>query len=525
MFYAALQHAFINTFVVPACLVNPPNRDDLMLWNCNAGCSWSFSWTHSDPPVVSISSPPETGSKTLDSGEQLVFYRHFEGRLGRKGYFEILQRFVHLSDLHFLDERNSYCRLDKRGDIEEVIRITEVAEGEGRGGGSIITFMRGVLDQYLALTDSVLIRTYDFTRYRPMRFRGWSATPHVESVGDGTEFAYRIAVEAGNGSYLRGFQVVRPVLTKGSALATLACRAEEDRKYASFIAQDWKNKVVREISCAPGQTANYFTKSDLPFELSPAFFRPEVLLKYKADSEKYRLKDRSISCRGSWHLQTYDVNEVGQVHTYLVYLRDLPYQEQLHWKSHNEEPKGPISRRAFKTDFEGTWSTDYDPLDSLKNALSELKQREVPWWTLRSDELIEREHYPVTTSADEWANELLQLDQLVIEGFEERWLREKAKCLGRNPDVTNKSLKLLEECLIALGFETEHARSVMTSLFEAHHLRSKFKGHVSGNEATTIRKETLKKHGTYKKHFQSLCSALDESIRIIAAALGGLEGG
>jgi hypothetical protein len=86
-----------------------------------------------------------------------------------------------------------------------------------------------------------------------------------------------------------------------------------------------KNGVIREISCAPGATANYFTESDLPFELSPAFFSPEVLRKYKADSDKYSLAGRSISCRCAWSLQTYDVNEAGQVHTYLVYLRNLPY--------------------------------------------------------------------------------------------------------------------------------------------------------------------------------------------------------
>ena len=91
-----------------------------------------------------------------------------------------------------------------------------------------------------------------------------------------------------------------------------------NRQYAAFTAVDWKNNVICEISCAPGATSNYFTRSDLPFEMSPVFFRPEVLLKYKADSDKYRLAGRSISCRGGWSLQTYDINDAGQVHTYLV---------------------------------------------------------------------------------------------------------------------------------------------------------------------------------------------------------------
>jgi hypothetical protein len=38
--------------------------------------------------------------------------------------------------------------------------------------------------------------------------------------------------------------------------------------------------------------------------LSPAFFRPEVLLKYKADRDKYTVGERDVSCRAAWHLLT-----------------------------------------------------------------------------------------------------------------------------------------------------------------------------------------------------------------------------
>ena len=143
---------------------------------------------------------------------------------------------------------------------------------------------------------------------------------------------------------------------------------------------DWKNGVVREISTEPGNTANYFTKSGLPFEVSPAFFRPDVLLRYKSDSDKYTLQDRSISCRGAWHLQTYDINEAGQVHTYIVYLRSLPYEEQLYWKAHNEAPKASISKRAFRSDFEGRWENEYDALQNLREEVRRLNEKAPPWW-------------------------------------------------------------------------------------------------------------------------------------------------
>jgi hypothetical protein len=151
---------------------------------------------------------------------------------------------------------------------------------------------------------------------------------------------------------MRGIQLIRPLETISQYHDRLT-RRDDSREYASFVAQDWKNRVIREISCAPGATANYFTKSDSPYETTPAFFRPEVLTKYKSDPSKYTLEERSISCRGAWSLRTYDINEAGQVHTYLVYLRDLPYAEQLYWKAFNEEPKAPLSKRAIGTDFEG----------------------------------------------------------------------------------------------------------------------------------------------------------------------------
>ena len=55
------------------------------------------------------------------------------------------------------------------------------------------------------------------------------------------------------------------------------------------MAHDRKHDRIAEISCAPSALANYFTESDLPFEITPAFFHPEVLLKYKMDREKYWL--------------------------------------------------------------------------------------------------------------------------------------------------------------------------------------------------------------------------------------------
>ncbi len=313
---------------------------------------------------------------------------------------------------------------------------------------------------------------------------------------------------------MRGCDIVRTSISK-EAIINRFDPSSEHKQYASFIAQDWKNRTITEISCAPGKTANYFTQSNLPFELSPVFFRPEVLLKYKADYEKYHLDERSISCRGTWHLETYDINEAGQVHTYLVYLRNLPYEEQIYWKSYNEQPKAPLSKRAIKTDFEGNWFTEYDPLGSLKSGVCDFHLSQVPWWTLRSQRLLDQVHYPVTSSADEWANEILQLDQLIVEGFESKWLKNKASALGRATDPKLQSLALIEECLIGFGYTEEHAERIVAPLKQVHYLRSKVKGHASGRTVEDVKRQILKEHRSYKDHFRALCGKCDESIRAV----------
>jgi hypothetical protein len=510
--------AFMHAIVVPKSNVTPPDVEDLMSWNLDPCSSWRIEVNYSGDPAraISIAEPMSgMGCKSLQNGEKLVFARFLGGRQGEKNYYEILQKFAHLFDLHFLPERNAYCRLDKRGDVEDIVRIIEIPGKGGRWGTSVVTLNREVLGDYLAITDSVLVIAFDFTRVQPRGFGGWQEVGKKERFAEDDLF-FRSHVESGHASYMRGVHVVRSETPKEAVIQKFGYSVDEHREYASFIAWDFKNKVLREISTAPAAIANYFTKSDLPFETSPAFFRPEVLLKYKSDSEKYRLEDRSISCRNAWHLETYDINEAGQVHTYLIYLQRLPYEEQLYWKSYNEKPKAPISKRAFTTDFEGDWYTEYEPLASLKEVLLELDHADVSWWTLRSGDLPSRVHYPVTTSPDEWADEILELDQMLVEGFETKWLRKKAIELGRSPDPKFQSLKIVEECLIALGWKDEVAREVMAPMHRLHELRSKLKGHASGDEAMAIRKHVLAEFGGYGKHFRALCADCDEGIRTIA---------
>jgi hypothetical protein len=362
---------------------------------------------------------------------------------------------------------------------------------------------------------------FDFTRYKSGNFSGWDHSRDSEDLESSASIYGSLSITPGTGSYSRGFQLVDLSIPKERIVNRVWGRPidEAPKKYCSYIAHDWKNKVISEISCDPNCLSNYFTESDLPFEITPAFFKPEVLSKYKTDRAKYKLDSRCVSCRGAWHLENFDINSAGQVHTYLIYLSRLPYEEQLHWKQYNEKPKAPLSERAIKTDFEGQFYEEYDPLPSLKRKLDQLHSYGAPWWVLRDESAPDKVHYPYTESKDEWAEEILNLDQLLVEGLQEKWLRKKAKELGCNPDARLRALKLLEAILVSLGFEEDHAREIMTPFHVVHNLRSTLKGHTSGTEAENERKTALKEHGSFRKHFENICSSCDESVEIISEAI------
>jgi hypothetical protein len=217
------------------------------------------------------------------------------------------------------------------------------------------------------------------------------------------------------------------------------------------------------------------------------------------------------------------VNEAGQVHTYLIYLSYLPYEEQLYWKSFNEPPKGPISRRAFQTDFKGEWNLEYDPLQSLVQILRDLHAAQVSWWRLRDEELINEVHYPVTNSADEWAKELHTLDKLLVEGFVTKDLRSRLTNLGRTIDSQWKSLKLVEEILRCLVCGEDEVREIVGPLQELHFLRSKISGHASGKEAKQIKAGVLKQHKTFPFHFRQLCTQCDRVVRALHSTLARIS--
>jgi hypothetical protein len=290
---------------------------------------------------------------------------------------------------------------------------------------------------------------------------------------------------------------------------------QKNKEYAEFIAYDWRNSRITKISTDPKATANYFNAegNSLPFELSPAFFRPEVLLKYKADRDKYTVGERDVSCRATWHLEGIDVNEAGQVHAYICDLRRLPYAEQLHWLSFNEQPKASISNRAVISDFRGECVSFMEPLQKVLSVIGRWHADRVAWWTLRDKKLIERVNTPLTASRDEWAEAFMDLAKLVVEGFEMKPIRANLDTAQVLYEKEDRTIALLEK-LMNMG-ETSAEGQKLVGLRTVQLLRSKAKGHVGGNEAEQLAQDALMEHETFGNHFRYVCTQVADELETI----------
>ena len=511
--YCSGDYTFIYTVVVSEDNVYPLDQDDLLRWSGNPSsprAGYAYGFEKDDVWIERTDYP--SGSKTLEGAKSLVFVRDFQGlKENNASYYEIQQEYSHLTEIHWRPEQHAYCRFDENGDFDHIVSVTY---RESKGEVALISFKREPLELYLAASNSVLIRMFDFTLFRRGQFTSWSDGPE-NIFNERGDFFYRQKVDDGRAAYTRGVQIVRPSRQKSEIFSSYK-KGQKEEKHVEFVAYDWRNERISKISTDPTATTNYFQahENSLPFELSPAFFRPDVLLKYKGDNDKYAVDERDIHCRGAWTLRGYDVNEAGQVHAYICYLRNLPYQEQLHWLSYNENPKTGISKRAIANDFQGKF-TDPNSFEDVLIILRRWAESDFPWWRLRNNNLFERAGIPHTDSRDEWSGAFMNLSKLIIEGFQIKVIRKKLEERDITFNDKEQSLLLLEKFLTAHCKIDENQK--LGGLRTVQNIRSTY-AHSSSNKARNLANAALKEHGTYAGHFKSVCTNIRDELELIEQA-------
>ena len=470
--------------------------------------SWKINYSYDEKGPSNIFLEPPLSNTVIADGEQLVFRRIFHGAEEVDPTIEISQKLIHALDLFFIDEHHAYCRLDQNGEIEKVISIFDNENPDYYKRIKGVSMQRRTLETYMVLTGSSLVTRFDFRRGTTSN--GSKHIPREEI----TDLLYcRSGIVSEQASFAYGCLIYETKLTKEKLISKQ--RALEDtstKQYVSFKAYDFKNCRNIETSCGPEHTSNYFHDSNLPYDMSPAFFRSEVLHKYKMDPEKYTIQDRSISCRNIWDLVTYDINEQGQVSTYLKYLSYLPYEEQLYWKSFNKWPKGSISKQAHETDFLGQFPSEEDPLRELKKLIQTLDSESPPWWKRRGEDQIDAVLIPATDSTKEWGDALQELDKLVIEGFKVKELRSLINNLDGEYNMDWGSLKLIETYLNRQGFAEQQAKDLVKALREVHHLRTVVTAHGAASEKDLAIKDARREFEDLRAHFRDLVQRIYDSL-------------
>ncbi len=520
--YTSGRSTFVHAAVVSNKLLNTDKVDfeDLLSWNGNpltsrAGYTWQAGknkvWVTEDQFIE--------GSNSLKDARLLIFGRTFydwedEDRCG----FELLQEYAHLNKIHWRKEHSGYCNYDESGEIENVVSITD---NIGNKKNSLVTFLWKPLELYLAATDSVLVQMFDFSLFDPKNFSWWSNNP-PKIVRESKYFAYRQQIDP-LAAYSRGVQIIQPSRSREKIFSEFRDShfGMQHKQFVEFIAYDWRNDRITEISTDPVSTTNYFEadENELPYELSPAFFKPEVLLKYKGDPDKYVIDSRSITCRNLWNLKQFDVNEAGQIHVYICDLRHLPDSEQLYWKSFNEIPEASISKRAFANDFKGQIYAHVEPHQKIKFVLNRWENSNLGWWKLRDKRLLNRINPPLTFSLEEWSEAFMNLSKLIVEGFDLRVIR----CRLRQDDIEfnsdEKSLKLLER-LISNKLPDDRACK-LAGLRTVQEVRTKIKGHAtSGSSTKNISRSALEEHGSYCHHYEHVCELVVQELADIGSEFG-----
>ncbi len=513
--YGSGNYSFVHAAVVPNDRLAALSQEDLLHWSgtpYKSIASYVYGGGRDDVWLERLTD--STGSMELEGATQLVFGRTFEGWSGSdRTYFEVNQEYTHVTGIHWRPEHRAYCRFDEKGDLQQVVSVT--SRSDTVKDVLCISFAWAPLEEYLAATHSTLVRRFDFTLLRRDNFTMWADRSETVIIENDRLF-YRQKVAPEVAAYTIGVQLIGPRRPYRAIFDDVRGGCKE-RKCVEFIAHDWRNKRIAGISTDPKATTNYFKThgNSLPFELSPAFFRPEVILKYKTDKDKYTVGERDITCRAAWHLQAIDVNEAGQVVAYICYLRDLPYAEQLHWQTYNEVPKAGISERAITNDFKGEFTTFMDPLREVLSIVKSWQDTSVPWWMLRDDRLLERVSTPLTTSRDEWAEAFMDLAKLVVEGFVMTAIRTRLERSDIAYDKKDQSIALLERLIN--GAESNE-KQPLTGLRTVQFIRTKVKGHASGREVETLVQEVLAEHESFTKHFKHVCTTLALELQIIAGA-------
>lgn len=373
----------------------------------------------------------ENGQKTVEycrygshyGIEPLIIDREFYGI--RPKYKEISEEFRLFHRLYHDRKDDHYYKINDAGN-EELVAIVEPQRAQIR---------LKEIRQLLAVKEMHLAILFDCREHSSHSLEDLglqkgsshqrndlfcSALHYGEFSGSGSHRAF---------SRLLGKRLIPPLPKAKSGFWGFA--AEELKKHVDFIIGIDENGYEIAHTSNPDCLDNYFgANPGTPHYLTPVHFRKQVLDKYYQQPGRFSVEDGLLRCGGLWSM-TMDNHHDDRVVAWLGDLgRDLPYEEQLHWRSHNIPPTGGVSETFFKREILAEFADSGRPEHVFHERYYALTEacRECLGWSLLLPLTVEDEHHlqclrvPSTDEQKEFDELVQSLTKILIDSLNEKAL-------------------------------------------------------------------------------------------------------
>lgn len=251
----------------------------------------------------------------------------------------------------------------------------------------------------------------------------------------------------------------------------------ENNFYPEYLIGENPDGSEVRSTCDPDKLADYFGGNpDAPHYLTPVYFKPAVLDKYRNDS-CFTVSERHLDCGTQWGVEIDNVIP-SRV---MVYLGDLgsrmPPAERRHFLAFEVSPiDQSISEEAKANDFGAMWVEPSGPIARLLSARRKLDEA---WCSAFGGSLFRKPHVddadmekliriPSTNGREEFDTVVINLDKLLVDYIDESALpRSDAK----------GSINKFENRLRDVGIDAD-----ISPLRDLQSLRSTSTAHAKGKK-------------------------------------------
>lgn len=375
----------------------------------------------------------------IDVLEPFVLYR--SANYDIDNYVELSQDFrvlLNMHDRYISPTEHCFVVDNENGDWEKVAEIK----------GETIRIKLTSLRKYLALRRMNLLLFFDEMRFSQQSFKELGLTPVMNQIVKDDDYIYNYSslVDChADGNKSGGWIMGKCVLRYREKDYNRDSFDQDDKQYAEFIYDYDDEGEPMSHSCKKETLSNYFVANgDNPLEMTPIFFKKEVLDKFYSNPNKYTVSDGAVGCEGSWSLYI-DNDHRNYVIVPLVYLGNLDYSEQLYWKGYNVSPERDMgfSKTAYKRWIEGNFCDPMFPDLQFKYRFKQFNKR---WekqfgWPLFLPLIDEDEHryktlHCLTTENNhsDFDEQILSMTKLVVDSLNQ-------KCLQSEIDDSNTEVE------------------------------------------------------------------------------------